>query len=352
MNVADIAVVIASAAALAGLGWFFFAPRRARSAELAGGVQRITVTVRGGYSPDVIRARPGVPLELVFDRQESGDCTSRVVFADLGVSASLPAYEQTTVRLAPSSAGSFGFACGMNMIHGTLIVDPDGTPPTSPSPFAVGGDGAQAGTSLLPAGVPAVSAVPPASAGPTANAGPSPSEAQAADAEAAEAAERRAEISDLTRRVIAGAVLTAPVLFAVMAHEVFKVTWVPGVLLNHWVQLALITPVMFYTGWPVHRTGWLALAHRSPDMNSLITLGTVAAYGYSLLVTVAPGLFPADVRGVYFEAVGVILTLILLGRLIETRAKAGTGQAIRELLGLQARTARVIRRAGRVFGCG
>src|SRR6266567_3009501 len=343
MNVADIAVVIAAAAALAGLGWFFFAPRRARTAELAGGVQRITVAVRGGYSPDVIRVRQGVPLELVFDRQESGDCTSRVVFADLGVSASLPAYEQTTVRLAPSSAGSFGFACGMNMIHGTLIVDPDGTPPTSPSPFAVGGDGAQAGTSLLPAGVPAVSAVPPASAGPTANAGPSPSEAQAADAEAAEAAERRAEISDLTRRVIVGAVLTAPVLFAVMAHEVFKVTWVPGVLLNHWVQLALITPVMFYTGWPVHRTGWLALAHRSPDMNSLITLGTVAAYGYSLLVTVAPGLFPADVRGVYFEAVGVILTLILLGRLIETRAKAGTGEAIRALLGLRARTARVVR---------
>ncbi len=58
---------------------------------------------------------------------------------------------------------------------------------------------------------------------------------------------------------------------------------------NHWVQLALITPVMFYTGWPIHRTGWLALAHRSADMNSLITLGTVAAYGYSLLVTVAPG---------------------------------------------------------------
>jgi Cu+-exporting ATPase len=78
-------------------------------------------------------------------------------------------------------------------------------------------------------------------------------------------------------------------------------------------------------------------------MNSLITLGTTAAYGYSLLVTVAPGLFPADLQEVYFEAVGVILTLILLGRLIETRAKAGTGQAIRELLGLQARTARVIR---------
>ena len=78
-------------------------------------------------------------------------------------------------------------------------------------------------------------------------------------------------------------------------------------------------------------------------MNSLITLGTTAAYGYSLLVTVAPGLLPADVRDVYFEAVGVIITLILLGRLLEARAKAGTGEAIRALLGLQARTARVVR---------
>ncbi|HUZ54337.1 MAG TPA: hypothetical protein VMU94_17660 [Streptosporangiaceae bacterium] len=94
-----------------------------------------------------------------------------------------------------------------------------------------------------------------------------------------------------------GAVLTAPVLFAVMASEVFKAGWVPGVLLDHWVQLALITPVMFYTGWPIHRTGWLALSHRSADMNSLITLGTVAAYSYSVTVTLVPGLLPAGVRG-------------------------------------------------------
>src|SRR5712691_13399568 len=114
-----------------------------------------------------------------------------------------------------------------------------------------------------------------------------------------------------------------------MAHDLLGL-WAPGVLLNHWLQLALITPVMFYTGWPIHRTGWLALAHRSADMNSLITLGTVAAYGYSLVVTLAPGLLPADVRGVYFETTGVIPTLNLLGRLIEHRAKAGTGQAIRE----------------------
>src|SRR6266516_2448724 len=129
-----------------------------------------------------------------------------------------------------------------------------------------------------------------------------------------------------------------------MAASLLKGGWVPDVLLNHWLQLALITPVMVWTGLPIHRTGWLTLAHRSADMNSLITMGTVAAYGYSLLVTLAPpGLLPEGVREVYFEAVGVILTLILLGRLLEARAKAGTGEAIRALLGLRARTARVVR---------
>src|SRR6266568_3199392 len=252
MNLADIVVVIAAAAAIAGLGWFFFGPRRARAAELAGGVQRVTVTVRGGYSPDVIRARQRVPLEVVFDRQESGDCTSRVVFPDLALSASLPAFERTTVRLAPARAGSFGFACGMNMIHGTLIVDPDGAPPVA------GGNGERA--------VPGPAAGADAG-GPAIGAGSAGSEARTAEAEAAEAAERRAEIADLTRRVTVGAVLTLPVLFAVMAHEVFKAGWVPAVLLNHWLQLALITPVMVYTGWPIHRTGWLALSHRSADMD-------------------------------------------------------------------------------------
>ncbi|MFF1298418.1 MULTISPECIES: heavy metal translocating P-type ATPase [unclassified Streptomyces] len=314
MDAVDVAVVVLAAALIAGMGWFFFGPRKARTARLEGGVQRVEVTVRGGYSPDVIRVRQGIPVELVFDRQESGECTSRVVFPDLRVSAGLPAYARTTVRVDPAEAGSFGFACGMNMIHGTLLVEPDRGGGSAPDE---------------------VHAAPAAAA--------SGSDAAAAESETAEAAERHAEITDLTRRVAIGAVLTAPVLFAVMAHELFGADWVPGWVLDHWFQLALVTPVMFYTGWPIHVTGWLTLRHRGADMNSLITLGTSAAYGYSLLVTLAPGLLPEDVREVYFEAVGVILTLILLGRLLEARAKAGTGEAIRALLGLQARTARVIR---------
>src|SRR5258708_14845659 len=99
------------------------------------------------------------------------------------------------------------------------------------------------------------------------------------DAQDAEAAERRAEIRDLARRVIAGAVLTLPVLYAVRAHEVFGLR-VPAVLLNHWVQAALITPVMFYTGWPIHRTGWLPLSHPSARMHSLISLRPIAPYPY------------------------------------------------------------------------
>ncbi|MFE2581443.1 heavy metal translocating P-type ATPase [Streptomyces sp. NPDC059378] len=329
MGALDITVVLVSAVLIGALGWYFFGPRRAGAARLEGGVQRVDVTVRGGYSPDLIKVRQGMPVELVFDRQEAGECTSRVVFPDLKVGAGLPAHTRTTVRLHPDRPGSFGFACGMNMIHGTLLVEPSDDA-TAPTPDA------RAAAAAPP---PAPSAAMGAATG-----GPSAGEERtAAESEAADAAERQAEIKDLTRRVAVGAVLTAPVLFAVMAHELFGAAWVPGWMLDHWAQLALITPVMFYTGWPIHVTGWLTLRHRAADMNSLITLGTSAAYGYSLLVTLAPGLLPKDVREVYFEAVGVILTLILLGRLMEARAKAGTGEAIRALLGLQARTAHVVR---------
>jgi P-type Cu+ transporter len=312
MSGVDVLVVVVTIVAIAGLGWYFFAPRRGQAAEVSGGVQRVQVTVHGGYRPNVVQVRQGLPVEIDFDRQESGDCTSRVVFPEFRLSAALPAHKHTTVRFTPQRAGSFGFACGMNMIHGTLIVTPNGQPD----------EGEPASLEAAMADIAPGSAV---------------------DVEAAQAEEQRAEIVDLTRRLVLGAVLTLPVLFAVMAEPLFGMDRVPSILLNHWLQLALITPVMIYTGWPIHRTGWLALLHRSADMNSLITLGTVAAYAYSLLVTLAPGLLPMEVREVYFEAVGVILTLIMLGRLLEARAKAGTGEAIRALLGLQARTARVLR---------
>jgi Cu+-exporting ATPase len=313
MTPTDIAVVAGGVALTGLLAWFFFGPKKAHSTDLVGNVQEVTVTVKGGYSPDLVRVRQGVPLRIVFDRQESGECTSRVVFPDFALNRSLSAYAQTTVELLPDRAGEFGFACGMNMIHGKLIVERQANGHGAPVAVARENDSLRS----------------------------EPDGANEPDqlTEDHEVAERQAEIRDLTLRAAVGALLTAPVLFAVMAGNFFPI----GILANHWVQLALISPVMFYSGWPIHRTGWLSLAHRQAEMNSLITLGSSAAFGFSLVVTVAPAILPARLREVYFEAVGVIITLILVGRLFEARAKAGTGAAIRKLIGLQARTARVVR---------
>jgi len=409
----EILVTAGGVGLIAALGWFFFGPKQARRAEVRGGVQEVEITVKGGYSPNLIRVEEGVPLRLVFDRQENSDCSSRVVFPDFGVSKSLAAFGRTTVELMPTRAGEFGFACGMNMLHGTLLVeagDRDGerqadateTTHANSRPYAaaththeaaravgVGPTQQLSGTTrvelaLRADGVACPTCVTnieslldrlPGVDRVEANYGAErvavdfdPSQVGAdqmrdairavgyrveerrepgsAQAEDAEAIARRAEIRDLSRRVIVGAILTTPVLVAVMATQFFRATWVPDFLLNRWVQLAFIAPVMLYTGWPIHRTGWLVLGHRTADMNSLITLGTCAAFGYSLFVTVAPGAVPPELREVYFEAVGVILTLILLGRLFEARAKAGTGEAIRKLIGLQAKTARVVREGG------
>src|SRR6266849_2794595 len=124
MNSVDIAVVLVGLALSGILGWFFFGPKKAHSATEVGNVQEVTLTVKGGYSPDLVRVRQGVPLRIVFDRQESGECTSRVVFPDFALNRSLSAHGQTTLELLPDRAGDFGFACGMNMIHGKLIVEP------------------------------------------------------------------------------------------------------------------------------------------------------------------------------------------------------------------------------------
>jgi Cu+-exporting ATPase len=385
----DLFVIAAGVAAIGLLVWFFFGPKGSTDAALAEGVQHVDVLVKGGYSPDVIRAVAGIPLRLTFDRQESGDCTSRVLFPDLRLSRSLPAFQKTVLEFTPTEAGEFGFACGMNMIHGRLIVQPaaedDGAVQTQvPAPEVATPDvetpgSAQvdfavvkglscatcvttidAAVAMLP-GIHEVTATvaqdrvlvsydpsmtsPETIAAAVDNAGHALRERSddAATEQDSEAAERQAEIRDLSRRVLMGAVLTVPVAFAVMAMDLFNATWVPEFLLDHWVQFALIAPVMFWTGWPIHRTGWLALKHRTAEMNALITIGTTAAFGYSLFVTLFPDLVPVDVRAVYYEAVGVIITLILLGRLFEVRAKAGTGEAIRKLIGMQARTARIIR---------
>jgi len=161
--------------------------------------------------------------------------------------------------------------------------------------------------------------------------------------------EESAELADMRRRFVVSAALTLP-LFALAMSEMWRPLHGPGFV---WLQLALATPVVLWGGWPFFARGWASLVKQSLNMFTLIALGTGAAYAYSLLAALAPGLFPAAFRGhggavaVYFEAAAVIVTLVLLGQVFELRARARTGAALRALLGLAPKTARRIESDGR-----
>jgi len=157
-----------------------------------------------------------------------------------------------------------------------------------------------------------------------------------------EKAAREREIRALKAKLTAGILLTVPV---VLGSFPGWFPWVPQFLRSFWVLLLLTSPVQFWVGFQFYRGFWAALRHRTSDMNTLFAVGTSSAYLYSLAMTVAPGFFRA--RGiapaVYFDTAAVIITLILLGRLLEAIAKGRTSEAIKRLMGLQAKTARVIR---------
>lgn len=166
------------------------------------------------------------------------------------------------------------------------------------------------------------------------------------------AAAHAAEYADLKRKFWIAAVLSLPVLVIAMSHGAIEFLNFPGV---NWLQLALTVPVVFYSGWQFYRGAWAAFRHRAADMNTLIAVGTGTAFIYSVAATVFPSFFMAashaTMQGmgesmqvpVYFEAASVIIALILLGKMLESRAKGQTGEAIRKLIGLQAKTAIVIR---------
>ena len=155
------------------------------------------------------------------------------------------------------------------------------------------------------------------------------------------------ELLDMTRRFRIAAVLTLPLVVLVMGMHLFSLGLVPPGWSN-WVELLLASPVVLWCGWPFFQRGWSSLKTRHLNMFTLIALGTGAAYLFSLLATVAPGVFPADLRtaegqvGVYFEAAAVIITLVLLGQVLELRARERTGSALRALLDLTPKVARVV----------
>ena len=173
--------------------------------------------------------------------------------------------------------------------------------------------------------------------------------AKAKTAERADKAERKAaEILWLGRMTLLAAVLAFPVLVLEMgAHFIPAVKAFVAESIgqkNNWlIQFVLTTIVLFGPGLRFYTKGFPALFKGAPDMNSLVALGTSAAYGFSLVSTFKPDLLPAGTQNVYYEAAAVIVVLILLGRYLEARAKGRTGEAIRKLVGLQAKTARIER---------
>jgi P-type Cu+ transporter len=158
------------------------------------------------------------------------------------------------------------------------------------------------------------------------------------------------ELVSMTRRLLVGVVLTLPLL-AIMVSDLL-----PGHPLQHflqgqtlgWTEFALATPVVLWGGWPFFERGWASIVHRSLNMFTLISMGTGAAYLYSLAAVAAPGLFPTSFRdasgnlGLYFEAAAVITVLVLLGQVLELKARSRTSGAIQALLGLAPKTARRI----------
>lgn len=125
MSTANVIVIVASIAAIVWVNWYFFLAERPAATAVAtnAGLQEVGITVKGGYTPAEIHAKAGVPLRLVFDRQETSSCSEEVVIGDFGVRRFLAPFEKTTVELIPDRAGRFDFTCGMGMLHGTLVVE-------------------------------------------------------------------------------------------------------------------------------------------------------------------------------------------------------------------------------------
>ena len=160
------------------------------------------------------------------------------------------------------------------------------------------------------------------------------------------------ELIDMRRRFWIGLALTIPMVVLEMGGHFLGLSHYISQLTSNWLQLILATPVVLWAGWPFFQRGWQSLVNRSLNMFTLIAMGTGTAWIYSVVATVAPGIFPDAFRqhdgsvAVYFEAAAVITVLVLLGQVLELRARESTSGAIRALLDLAPKTARIIRDDG------
>ncbi len=156
-----------------------------------------------------------------------------------------------------------------------------------------------------------------------------------------QAEQQEKNLQQLVRRLGVAVGFTIPVVILSMGDMIFSWSWLSQSV--RWLLLFFLTiPILFYSGWPFFSSAWKTLKHKSADMNTLISIGSCSAFLYSSLMTFFPAIFPPEARHVYFETAAVIISFILFGRLLEARAKSKASQAIKRLIGLQPKTARVL----------
>lgn len=361
MTGASIGVAAAGAVLIIFILWFFFGQKAGRQASVTQeGVQEVDIRVEGSYQPGRIVVRAGSPVRLRFNRQEAVGCSERLLIHAFGINSYLPAFATTIVTFTPAEPGEYDFTCAMNMYRGKLVVLPaeEIVPQPVTTTLDIGGihcpscllaiekmikrlDGVDEVVTNFDAEQATVTYDPSKVAidkiivqieklGYTAR----ERKEEEIPEEAGVGAD--AEVKDLTFRLAVAFALTIPTLiFAMVLNAMPPSPYV-------YAEFVMSGIVLFWAGFRILKSAWSSVKNRASDMNVLIATGTLAAYLYSTAAIFGSGI-PQVQRHVYFETTAVIITLILLGRLLEARAKSHTSDAIKRLLSLQARTARVVR---------
>lgn len=347
--------------------------------------QEIDVTVRGGYNPPVIEILANKPLTINFDRQEDSGCSETVRLPELNISKKLESFAVTSLEIPALEVGEYEMTCGMNMLKGKIVVVETGKisnlspvkispliPPVKeefyvenihcpscvvPIESAVKNlNGVENAAINMNTSILSVTYVPDivkTSVIQTAvqDEGYAIKSLEVDDGEKDKVEEekelRRKELQHITKITVISLVFAIPLLVD-MVHHIFGVPLADWYLnsLGHGLSLLAFTSVVYF--WPgkdFHISGLYALKNRSANMDSLVSLGTTAAYWYSFVIVIFETFFPnSGIEGeLYFDVSAIVIGLILLGRYFEIRAKSQTGAAIEKLMNLQAKEAVVIR---------
>ena len=341
---------------VAFIAWWFFAEHEKVSgqARQKSGYQEIEVEVMGGYSPETIVLKKNVPARIIFNRKDPSSCLAQVIFPDFGVHEDLPLGEKHVIEITPEKAGEYGFSCGMNMMHGQMIengvqkIRITAEKGYSPKEFQlqkgipaeitfhrVNPSGCykeilfedQGILEPLEVGVDKVISFTPTETGDFEF-----SCGMKMQKGSYTVVEKRRRVLSLLGRFWITSIFTLPLLILMIGMWAGLVSHP----VNRWGNFIATTPIMLVAGVPFIKSAWASFKKHHSNMDTLVALGTLVAYVYSVFA-----LFTG--QPVYFEAAGFIIFFILLGQIFEERMRNNASEAVEKLLDLQAKTAQVLR---------